>query len=170
MSRTEYEWQLFRGYEDTVDAALIAATGIAWGQIPAGQAISVPPGMQGILIAFVGDHATDPNNLTAVANLWAYRSRGFGQMVGTYTLTVGNLGISKEPWDLGEVNATAKYVDSIVESDPNWLATPKILGKANQCAVMGIKTYDYTTWVIEFSAIDAGLSVAAMAAFIREMP
>lgn len=168
MRRTELEWQLFRDYVNAADNPLIAAGGIAWTQIPAGTTLGVPYGMQGILLAFIGDHASDPNDLVAVANLWAYRSRGFGQMVGTYTLTVGNLAISQEPWDLGETNATAKYIDSIVESDPQWLSTPKILARADHAAIMGITTYDFTTWAIEFSSVGVGLSVATLAAFIRE--
>jgi hypothetical protein len=156
-------WQYVRQEVAAADSTnLLGGSNSDWGNREArGRGIPILPGTRGIVLAFIGDHATNPNNGTASVKVSLYRSGGPAQAVQSFDLTVGNQLANYKPTGTTK-STTAKWVDTIIPSvaTPSnyWLAEPMIFGGlADNVAAIGVKTYGAAFITVEVTALGSGI-------------
>jgi len=169
-------WQYVREAVDTADSGgdLLGTTNSDWGQRSMARGLDIPGGAKAIILAFIGDHATEPEDGEATIKVSLYRSGGPAQVVQSFDLTVGGQACNFKP-RREDANATAKWVDEIVPnaSDPAsyWISTPEIVGVLDDnVACIAIHTYGAAHMTVEVTALDSGLSLDVLMAPLGELP
>ena len=175
MLSTQPSWQYIREAVAAADSSgLLDDTNSDWGNRSEERGKAIPSGAKAIILAFIGDHASDPEDGEATIKVSLYRSGGPAQVVQSFDLTVGGQLCNFKP-RREDANATAKWVDGIVQnaSDPAsyWISTPQIVGVLDDnVACIAIHTYGAAHVTVEVTALDSGLSLDALMAPLGELP
>ena len=172
MNAQQAPWEYIRQEVAAADATgLLDKDNSNWDKRNAtGRCKRIPHGAKAILIAFIGDHATDPEDGTATVKLTGYRSGGPAQVIGTYAIGIGGQLVAKKPGKTA-ANATAKWAETITETSQYWITAPEIVGVlADNVACIALKTYGFSDITAEVTALGTGLTLDVLMAPIDDMP
>ena len=173
MNAQQAAWRALRLAVAAADSTgLLTTTNSNWHARPLTRGTRVPQGAKALLVAFIGDHVTNPEDGTATVKFTAYRNGGPAQTIGTYTLVIGGQKVILKPTDPTKAaNATAKWAETISQTSEYWVSTPQIIGVlADNVACLAIKTYGAAFIVAEVTALSAGLTLDILMAPIDDMP
>jgi hypothetical protein len=171
MNANQAPWKVLRASVAAADSTgLLTTTNSNWHARPEARGKAIPQGAQALLITFIGDHASDPEDGTATVKLTAYRSGGPAQVVGTYTVTIGGQKVVTNPVT-NVAEATAKYAETIAETSTYWITPPEIVGAlADNVACLALKVYGAAFIVAEVTALSAGLTLDILMSPIDQLP
>ena len=122
----------------------------------------IPPNAVNIFLAFMGAHASDPNDGTASVYIYMYRKRGPAQLVGDYDLIVGDQDVIRYPYAPYEGVLLKNWVDTItINGTSPWIQTPNIIGSAaaEGIAMLRIPTFGYAGILVEVDAVSSGITL-----------
>jgi hypothetical protein len=174
-SANQMAWEYIREAVTAADSTgLLTTTNSNWGARPLTRGKSIYPGAVAVLIAFIGDHVTDPEDRTATVKLTAHRSGGPAQVIQSFDIIIGGQKVLKKPGRTA-ANATAKWAESIVPNatDPAsyWISQPEIVGVlADNVACIALKTYGAAWITAEITVLGTGLILDVLMAPIGELP
>lgn len=160
--------QRFTYIREAVAAAdssgLLTTTNRNWGGRSQTLGKPIPPDTQALELLFIGDHATDPNNLAATVKVWAYPLDGPAHLVKAFDLTVGQCQVVTKPTGNTAAGTAARWVDTIApdDADPTnyWADDPYIVGtETDGIASIWFNTYGAAHITVEITALAAGLSL-----------
>lgn len=172
MNAQQAPWEYIREAVAAADSAgLLATTNSNWDERNTkGRCKRIPHGAKALLITFIGDHATNPEDGTATIKFSAYRSGGPAQVIGTYTIVIGGKLVVMKPGRI-VANATAKWAESVVGVSEYWITAPEIIGAlADNVACLAVKTYGFSDITAEITALSAGIILDVLMAPIDQMP
>jgi hypothetical protein len=179
MSASQAAWEYVReGAAADGGGTLLGTTNSDWGQRAAqGHGLAIPAHARAILLAFIGNHASDPENGTATVKVTFYRSSGPAQLVQSLDLTFGGQRARFKPRRSTDSGALAKWAENIIPSaaapTSYWISDPVIVGAAaasDNAACVAIKTYGAAYCTVEVTVVSAGITVDVLMAAIDEMP
>ena len=117
-------WLLGRtdGGVSSNDVALAAATK-SWSLRPTAKTVVLPVGANGIVLAFMATHGSDPDDNSFAYKVFVYFEHGGAEMVCTGTATVGKQQVLSIPYTSdADAASLAKYVDTLASTTDYWLS------------------------------------------------
>ncbi len=175
MLSSQPSWQYVREAVAAADSTgLLTTTNSDWGQRSTTRGLAIPGGAKAVILGFIGDHASNPEDGTATVKISLYRSGGPAQIVQSFDLIVGGQKVNFKP-RRADANTTAKWVETITPNatDPAsyWISDPVIVGvKADNAACIAVKTYGAAYVTVEITALGTGIILDVLMAPLAELP
>jgi len=121
----------------------------------------IPVNAETVFLAFMGAHASDPNNGIASIKIYLYRRRGPAMLVGEYDLTVGDQDVIRYPYPPYETVLKKNYVDKIVRVESDWIQEPQIVGGDTDdgIAMLRIPTFGAEFILVEVDSVGSGIAL-----------
>jgi hypothetical protein len=165
-------WEYIRKGVSAADSTgLLATTNSDWGnREKVNRGHIIPTTAKALLIAFIGDHASDPEDGVATIKLTAYRQGGPAQVIGTYEIVIGGQKVNFRP-GYAAATATAKWAETITEDSNYWIVAPQIFGVlADNVACLAIRTYGAAYVTAEVTALGTGITLDVLMSPLDDTP
>lgn len=154
------QWLKVRDKVAADDTGTIGVNNADWANRPVARGCRIPQGANKVVLALIGDHASDPDGLTVDLTVWGYAKEGPAHYLHSATWTIGNTKVVREPFYKGVVSAIEKYADTISAETERWLENAVAVNSGNnQIAMLVIDVRFLDFLAVEVTSLDEGLSV-----------
>jgi len=121
----------------------------------------IPPNWVNLYLAFMGSHASEPNDGTASVYIYMYKKHGPAQYVGDYNLVVGDMDVVRYPYAPYDGVSLKNWVNTITLVAEQWIQTPDIIasGTNEGVAMLRIPTFGFYGILVEVDAVSAGITL-----------